>query len=457
MQVARDPVPLLFDRGVGPAEQARAVLVAILQELEQRSDGLVGHFRGGDVADQQQGAGRRGPDLRDARLEVERLPVGPVDGGRTAGRELAERGIGARDDRGERVPGGALDRGAVAPDHRAERVVRPVDRPVGVELDEPVHGGLEDEPQVLLGPAQGLVRLAEPYEGAIGLREGGPPLLERGLRRGVVGVRAALVDEHPGDEGGPERREDERGLRARDPLADVDDRDRAIIAPAAATIDATESRGRPKRTAGRTRRGSCRTSIRVAPSAIGVMNNPTSVIGELPSNMPWTHVRPNPMNPRTSGRVREEQEQVPRRRHPHRQRGEAGEDRGGDRGEHEGRHRHLEGGAHRPHHHVDERGDRQGHERHVGRDVPAFARIEVGAELRADRERERDEPREEDEVEVGRTARPHRAGEGDREVPDQGEGRQPEGDRDRATRGPVPARDGHRDRADPVGHDEESS
>ena len=43
VQVARDAVALGLDRRVRPAQQPRAVLVAVLQELEQRADRLVGH------------------------------------------------------------------------------------------------------------------------------------------------------------------------------------------------------------------------------------------------------------------------------------------------------------------------------------------------------------------------------------------------------------------------------
>ena len=42
VEVARDPVPLGLDRGVRPPEEAGAVLVLLLEELQQRADRLVG-------------------------------------------------------------------------------------------------------------------------------------------------------------------------------------------------------------------------------------------------------------------------------------------------------------------------------------------------------------------------------------------------------------------------------
>ena len=56
VDVARDAVALGLDRRVRPPEQPRAVLVAVLQELEQRADRLVGDPRRGHVADEQQRA-----------------------------------------------------------------------------------------------------------------------------------------------------------------------------------------------------------------------------------------------------------------------------------------------------------------------------------------------------------------------------------------------------------------
>ena len=47
-------VALALDRGVRPPQQPRAVLVAVLQELEQRADRLVGHLGRRDVAHEQQ-------------------------------------------------------------------------------------------------------------------------------------------------------------------------------------------------------------------------------------------------------------------------------------------------------------------------------------------------------------------------------------------------------------------
>jgi hypothetical protein len=63
VEVARDPVPFGLDRGVGPAEQAGAVLVLLLQELQQRPDRLVGGLARGDVADQDEPPGGNGRDV----------------------------------------------------------------------------------------------------------------------------------------------------------------------------------------------------------------------------------------------------------------------------------------------------------------------------------------------------------------------------------------------------------
>ena len=105
VQVARDPVALLLDRGVRPAQQPRAVLVAVLQELEERADRLVGDLRRGHVADQQQRPRRHrsGPSRR--------ATPGTAAAPRSAGSGLSRRAAAARTrrrrpstDGGERRP-----------------------------------------------------------------------------------------------------------------------------------------------------------------------------------------------------------------------------------------------------------------------------------------------------------------------------------------------------------------
>ena len=59
-----------------------------------------------------------------------------------------------------------------------------------VELDDPVDGRLEDQPQMLLGLAEGLVRLAYALQGEIALGEGALLVVQRAPGIGV-GLRAA--------------------------------------------------------------------------------------------------------------------------------------------------------------------------------------------------------------------------------------------------------------------------
>ena len=73
-----------------------------------------------------------------------------------------------------------------------------------VELDDPVDRRLEDQPQMLLGLAERLVRLADAFEGEVGLREGALLVAQRAPGIGV-GLRAAdLVREDPGRHADPQ-------------------------------------------------------------------------------------------------------------------------------------------------------------------------------------------------------------------------------------------------------------
>ena len=92
VEVASDAVALGLDRAVGPPEQPRPVLVAVLQELEERADRLVGDPAGGHVAHEQESPRRRHGHVGDARLQIERLPLGPLDGALPGRGERRERG-----------------------------------------------------------------------------------------------------------------------------------------------------------------------------------------------------------------------------------------------------------------------------------------------------------------------------------------------------------------------------
>jgi len=79
VQVTGDAVALGLDRRVGTAQQAAAVLVAVLQELEQRPDRLIGHPGRRDVAHEQQGPRRHGRHRRRPRFQVQHLTARPRD------------------------------------------------------------------------------------------------------------------------------------------------------------------------------------------------------------------------------------------------------------------------------------------------------------------------------------------------------------------------------------------
>ena len=105
VEVARDAVAFGLDRRVRPAQQARAVLVAVLEELEERADRLIGHASGRHVAHQQQSPRRRHRHVGDPRLQVQRLPLGAMDRALARRRKRRERLVGPGDRSGECRPG----------------------------------------------------------------------------------------------------------------------------------------------------------------------------------------------------------------------------------------------------------------------------------------------------------------------------------------------------------------
>ena len=225
VQVPRDAVAFALDRRVGPAHEARPVLVAVLEELEQRPDRLVGDASGCHVADEQQPPRRVAGDLRGPRFEVHRVAFAlerPLAGRGQRGEVL----IGL-DRRGERGPGLAFDERLGELDHVAEGAVRADDHVVGVELDDAVDRGLEDGAQALLGLAQGLVRALEPGERLVGPAESDLLLLER-VVHGPLRVRSAhLVDEDPKRDRGGEHTDQQRALPGVDLLRALGDGDEA--------------------------------------------------------------------------------------------------------------------------------------------------------------------------------------------------------------------------------------
>ena len=176
---------------------------------------------GRHVAHEQQPARRRHGHLGDAGLQVERLPLGPLD--------RALPGRGERRERRHRRPSTEAARAVHGRpsidsrsmrDHAAERVVRPQDHVAVVELDDAVDGRLEDQPEVLLGLAQGLVRLADAFEREVGLGEGALLVAQaRAWPRAWACVLADLVREDarrdPQPEHGDDRRRLDRGEPAR--------------------------------------------------------------------------------------------------------------------------------------------------------------------------------------------------------------------------------------------------
>jgi len=160
VEVARDAVALSLDRRVGPAHDPRPVLVAVLQELEQGADRLVGNPGGRHVADQEQPPGWLARDLRSPRFEIDGVTL-PMDRPLPGHRERGEVLVGL-DRSGERAPRLPFDERLGELHHLSEGAIRADDDVVGVELDDPVDRGLEHGAQAFLGLAQGLVRALEP-------------------------------------------------------------------------------------------------------------------------------------------------------------------------------------------------------------------------------------------------------------------------------------------------------
>jgi hypothetical protein len=98
---------------------------------------------------------------------------------------------------GERAPRLTLDERLRELDHLAEGPVRTDDDVAGVELDDPVDGGLEHGAEAFLGLAQGLVRALEPRQGQVGLAERGFLLVERIVDSALRLRPSDLVHEDP--------------------------------------------------------------------------------------------------------------------------------------------------------------------------------------------------------------------------------------------------------------------
>jgi len=223
VQVARDAVALPFDRRVGAAHDPRPVLVAVLQELEQGPDRLVGNPGRRHVADQEQSPGWVARDLRGPGFEVDGVTLA-IDRSLPGHRERGEVVIGL-DRGGERAPRLALDERLRELDHLAEGAVRADDDVAGVELDDPVDGGLEHGAEAFLGLAQGLVRALEPRQGHVGLAERGLLLVERVVDRALRLRPPDLVHEDAERDRGRQDADQERGLAVVDHRAAPVDRD----------------------------------------------------------------------------------------------------------------------------------------------------------------------------------------------------------------------------------------
>ncbi len=223
VQVARDPVALALDRGVGPAHDPRPVLVSVLQELEQRPDRLVGHPGRRHVADQQQPPWRVAGDLRRPRFEVDRVPLAlerslPGHGERREVLVGLDRG-------GERGPGLAFDERLRELDHLAEGAVRSDDHVPRVELDDAVDRGLEDRAEAFLGLAQGLVRALEPRQRLVGLAQRDLLLIERVVDRPLRLRATDLVHQDAERDRRGEHADQQRGLAVIDRGVALVDRD----------------------------------------------------------------------------------------------------------------------------------------------------------------------------------------------------------------------------------------
>ena len=119
--------------------------------------------------------GGLGGHLRDPGLQVERLAFAPLDLRLSAGGEGGEAGVGAADRRRQGRPRFAFDRLAREPHHVAERTVRADHQAPIVELHDAVHGGVEHEPEVLLGSRAGSRSLRGRARAPRRLRRARPP------------------------------------------------------------------------------------------------------------------------------------------------------------------------------------------------------------------------------------------------------------------------------------------
>ena len=177
VEVARDPVPLGLDRGVRPAQEARAVLVLSWRNFKR--DRIVWSAALPGVTSRTSRAGEEAWwDLGHPRLQVERGPVRALVLGLPGGGELGEPRVGAVERRRQRLPALPLDHRAIEMHHLTERLVRPDDsrsRPAPRCRPRPHRRRAGGAPPTL----QGLVRFADPVERGVDVRQGDLLLTER--------------------------------------------------------------------------------------------------------------------------------------------------------------------------------------------------------------------------------------------------------------------------------------
>ena len=122
----------------------------------------------------------------DPRLQVEGLAFGPLDVPCPAAGRAAKDASAPLDRCGERRPRQPFDRLAVDSAPCSQNASFAADHVVVVELDDPVHGGLEDQPEVFLGLAERLVRSRARVRARCRPRRGRSP-----CRPGALGLRRA--------------------------------------------------------------------------------------------------------------------------------------------------------------------------------------------------------------------------------------------------------------------------
>ena len=313
-----------------------------------------------------------------------------MDVGLSRLREPREGRIGALDRRRHHQPWLPLDRGAIHAHHPGERLIRPDDDVVLVQFDEAVDGGVEHEPQVLLGAPDRLVRFPDPFEREIRFAERRLPPYER-LFDGLVGLGAGdLVRHDAGGDAPAQEHDQQRGLERPDRFRVAEDghaRERAA--------------GRDDGHAAEDRAGEAQLRPRDG-NAVGDQGEDGRQ-QQRADDVDRVHPRvarstaascPHPSEQHRCDRItreREELQQVRDGRDPQGQCSEAGELGCGQDRDHACDPRLGRSGTGWADQQVQDRADGRRDQHHVDRDLAPVSRVEMDPELVAHRDREREQ------------------------------------------------------------------